>query len=924
MTTTKSPTKTGKKLTPAMQQFFNFKEQYPGCILFFRMGDFYEMFYEDAETAHRVLGVTLTQRSKGQPMAGVPFHAVESYIARMVKAGYRIAVCDQVEEASQAKGVVKRDVTRVITPGTLTDESLLSDDQVNHLAAVCFHSDTEASIAWAELSTGSLSVATLPISVLADELARVNPSELLYAETANNEPPSRIKQIAKSIGCPTAPRPQYQFRLAEAVETIKRQYQVQTLEGFGFSHDDPALSPAAAIIHYLLETQRSDSGRLAHLHPPRLFERKNHLVIDQTSLRSLEVEQTLRTGQTEGSLLATLQNCVTAMGKRMLRHWLCYPLCEKAPIEQRQRVVEALVSDSRFLEQLRESLDHVHDVPRIIARLAVGRATPRDLVGLGRSAQAIREIEDLLADRPTVKDYHDKALALTEILTTLASEITSACVDSPPAHLREGGLIQDGFDSQLDEYRLLQRDSHAWLAEYQASLLEEHDIPNLKVGYNKVFGYYIELTAMNRDKAPDSWTRKQTLKNAERFITSELKEFEGKVLSAESHAIAREQHLFSQLCSQAASQITKLQDFADLVAELDCLGCFAQKAVKNRYVKPTITEDPVLIVRSGRHPVLDELLGDQFVPNDNDLGPAPGSSSIYKIDNEDTPPPLASLGLITGPNMAGKSTYIRQTALIALLAHTGSFVPAEHATVGLADRIFTRIGASDELHTGQSTFMVEMTETANICHHATPRSIVILDEIGRGTSTLDGLSLAWAIAEHIAKLKSRCLFATHYHELTTLADQYEHVTNLNVTVREWQDQIVFLHRIAPGSTNRSYGIHVAKIAGLPQSVLQRANVLLSQLAVSHESSTPLPTLDEQTATTTPIPTPDPQTTKTQKQKPSKPEPAEAQFSLFSEPTYIDHPAIEQLKNLDILNLTPLAAFDLIRKLHEQALTDPDA
>ncbi|WP_145078981.1 DNA mismatch repair protein MutS [Poriferisphaera corsica] len=915
MSTTKSQEKP-KKLTPAMQQFFHFKEQYPGCLLFFRMGDFYEMFYEDAETAHRVLGLTLAQRSKGQPMAGVPFHAAETYLARLVKAGYRVAVCDQVEEASQSKGVVKRDVTRVITPGTLTDESLLTEEQVNHLAAVCFHSDTEASIAWAELSTGSLHIAILPISSLADELARVNPSELLYAETATGDTPDRIKALSNSLGCPTAPRPQYNFRHAEAIETIKRQYQVQTLEGFGLAPDNPALAPAAAIIHYLLETQRSESGRLSHLQPPRLFERKNHLVIDQTSLRSLEVEQTLRTGQTEGSLLSTLQNCVTAMGKRMLRHWLCYPLCEQAPIEQRQRVVEALVSDSRFLEQLRESLDNVHDVPRIIARLSVGRATPRDLVGLGRSAQAIREIEDLLADRPTVSDYHARAKDLLEVLTTLAEKINAACVETPPAHMREGGLIKDGYDAQLDEYRVLQRDSHAWLAQYQASLLEAHDIPNLKVGYNKVFGYYIELTAVNRDKAPDSWTRKQTLKNAERFITPELKEFEGKVLSADSHAISREQHLFETLCSRAAKQITQLQNFADLVAELDCLGCFAQQAIKHRFIKPTITQDPVLIVRAGRHPVLDQLLGDQFVPNDNDLG-LTNLASNYKIDSESSPPALATLGLITGPNMAGKSTYIRQTALIALLAHTGSFVPAEHATVGIADRIFTRIGASDELHTGQSTFMVEMTETANICHHATPKSIVILDEIGRGTSTLDGLSLAWAIAEHIAQTKSRCLFATHYHELTTLADQYDNVTNLNVTVREWQDQIVFLHRIAPGSTNRSYGIHVAKIAGLPKSVLERANILLSQLAVSHEGPAALPTPPQNPTT----PAAEPQPTSKPKSK-QQPDSQDSQFSLFSEPTYIDHPALDQLKNLDILNLTPLAAFDLLRKLHEQSLSEP--
>ncbi|WP_432797606.1 DNA mismatch repair protein MutS [Poriferisphaera sp. WC338] len=910
--TTASTKDKPKKLTPAMQQFHRFKEKYPGTVLFFRMGDFYEMFYDDAKLAHRVLGVTLTERSKGQPMAGVPYHAVEAYIARMVKAGHRVAICDQMEDASQAKGVVRRDVTRVITPGTLTDEAHLESDQVNTLAAIVYHTDRQVSLAWAELSTGSFNIATLPAETAADELARIAPSELLFCEAADNQTPKHIQTLIDTIGCTPAPRPGWQFRHGEAIEILKRQYQVKTLQGFGLSDDDPTLAPASAVVHYLLETQcSSDTGRLAHLYPPRRFEQQNHLIIDQTSLRSLEVSQTLRSAQTEHSLLSTLQNCVTAMGKRTLRHWLCYPLCDREPIEQRQRVVEALTLDSRFLEDLREVLDTIHDVPRIIARLAVGRATPRDLVGLGKSASSIHKIEHLLDERPTVASYHERIKTLQPILQSLADQITTACIDTPPAHLREGGLIRDDFDTELDEYRSLQRDSHTWLAQYQADLLEQHDIPHLKVGYNKVFGYYIELSAVNRDKAPDAWTRKQTLKNAERFITPELKEFEGKALSAESHAISREQDLFAALTAEAAKHITDLQAFADLIAELDCLGCFALTAVKNRYVKPTITDDPVLIIEAGRHPVLDQLLGDQFVPNDTHLGPQSSSPSNHKIDSDQ---PLATLGLITGPNMAGKSTYIRQTALITLLAHTGSFVPADRAIVGLTDRIFTRIGASDELHTGQSTFMVEMTETANICHHATEKSLVILDEIGRGTSTLDGLSLAWAIAEFIAQSKPRTLFATHYHELTTLAEQYDNVTNLNVTVREWQDQIVFLHRIAPGSTNRSYGIHVAKIAGLPDPILKRASTLLSQLAVSHEGAPPTPSTPELQNTPTPI---------TPQEQPAT-DASDAQMSLFSETIFRDHPAIEQLKELDMLNLTPLAAFDLLRKLHEQSLIDPNS
>jgi DNA mismatch repair protein MutS len=579
------------------------------------------------------------------------------------------------------------------------------------------------------------------------------------------------------------------------------------------------------------------------------------------------------------------------MGKRTLRHWLCYPLADKAAIQERQRVVSALVNDSRFADELGAALDGVQDVQRILGRIAVGRATPRDLVALGLSAWKSQVIADLLSGRPSVAEYAERAGKVAPALTEMGKTIAGACVDTPPQHLREGGLIRDGFDAALDESRALQVDSHTWLAGYQKSLIEQTSIPNLKVGFNKVFGYYIELTAGQRDKAPVAWSRKQTLKNAERFVTPELKEYEGKVLTARDRAVAREQELFAQLCDLARSHLLALQGFAELVAELDVLACFAKRAVKWRYVCPKIVDEPVLQIHAGRHPVLDELLGDQFVPNDIELGR--GASSTTESPTEKS----ATLALITGPNMAGKSTYIRTAALLTLLAHTGSFVPADSATVGLTDRIFTRIGASDELHTGASTFMVEMTETANICHHASPKSLVILDEIGRGTSTLDGLSLAWAIAEHIASTGCRSLFATHYHELTALAERFENVTNLSVTVREWNEQIVFLHRIARGATDRSYGIHVAKIAGLPSPVVARANELLSQLAVSHSAS---PGTVSAAAKT-----------EDKKGKSKKGE----QMSLFTE--YLDHPAIEQLRKVDMNQLSPLQAFETLRKLREQ-------
>ncbi len=905
--------------TPAMRQYRRFKEQHPGCVLFFRMGDFYEMFFEDAELAHRTLGVTLTQRTEGVPMAGVPYHSVEGYLRRMIQAGHRVAVCDQVEEASQAKGVVKRDVTRVITPGTLTDDTLLDESRPAPLAAVAFLGDDRAALAWAELSTGAFMIAELPVDSVRDELTRVGPVEVLYCETADGVTPSRVQEVAPE-NCPLTARPAWPFRPSEAAALLKKQYRVAELGGFGLREDDPTLGAAGCVLHYLLETQRpgenkSADARLAHLRPPQRFARENHLVIDQTSLASLEVERTLRGNSTAGSLVGVLgQNgraCRTAMGKRKLRDWLCYPLASRDAIMQRQRVVTSLVNDARFVDTLGEALDGVQDVPRLCARLAVGRASPRDLVALGQSAAAVDAVAEALAERESVAPYHARIETVRDALGPLSQRIAEACRDDPPAHLREGGLFRDGHDHALDTQRDLMADSDAWLAEYQGKITQETGIASLKVGYNKVFGYYIEVTAANKQKADDfmkksgeagtsggAWTRKQTLKNAERYITPELKEYEGNVLSAKDRAVARENELFAKLCGDCEQYLDALHAFSEAVAELDVLRCFAQRAIKHNYIAPTLVDKPVLHIEAGRHPVLDELLGDQFVPNDVELGSGVsglGSGEESIADQAPSPRPQtpSTLQLITGPNMAGKSTYIRQTALIALLAHTGSFVPAAAATVGLCDRIFTRVGAHDELHAGRSTFMVEMTETANICHHATPASLVILDEIGRGTSTYDGLALAWAITEHLAQLGCRTLFATHYHELTQLSESLPGVGNLNVKVREWNDQIVFLHRIEPGATDKSYGIAVAKLAGLPADVVKRANELLADLAApgSH------PAADAPPSANAPA----------KRRREGVP-----QMSLFTE--YVEHPAVQQLRDLNLDDMTPMQAFDALRKL----------
>lgn len=897
--------------TPAMRQFHHFKKQYPQCVLFFRIGDFYETFYDDAKLAHKVLGVTLTQRTEGVPMAGVPFHAVEGYLRRMIQAGYRVAVCDQVQDPAQAKGVVDREVTRIITPGTLTDETLLEEGQENPLAAVVFsvagpgtqNPQPTALVAWVELSTGVFRVAQFSALELADELARIAPRELLYPDDDTAVVPPQIKQLATQLQCVCTPRPAWQFAPDEAATILSRQYGVATLAGFGFDDRDPALQPAGAILHYLLETQKQTDGqsrhRLPHLRPPKRYQPSGALIIDQTTLRSLEVERTIRSGSVDGSLLGVMSDCVTAMGKRLLRHWLCYPLAALEPIQQRQRAVAALVADPRMLEELRGILDRIHDVERIAARIAVGRPSPRDLLGLGASAAESVTLARLLADFAKaggLKPQYDLLVDVSAPLAELGHRLRSAIVDSPPLHLREGGAIRDGYDAELDSLRGLQRDSHGWLAGYQKQLIDQTGIASLKVGFNQVFGYYIELTASNKDKAPPEWSRKQTLKNAERFITPQLKEFETKVLSAESRAIAREQAVFADLCALAAAHTAELARFAQAAAELDVLACLARLAVRRRYVQPTLVAQPVLHIRAGRHPVLDQVLADRFVPNDVQLGryqhPSGNEATERRSDQG------ATLALITGPNMAGKSTYIRQTALIVLLAHTGSFVPAEEATIGLCDRIFARVGASDELHTGQSTFMVEMTETANICHHATPGSLVIFDEIGRGTSTLDGLSLAWAIAEFLAQRRCRTLFATHYHEITQLAEHYDNIINLNVSVREWQDQIVFLHRILPGATDRSYGIHVAKIAGLPGAVVQRASEVLAQLEVNHTGEAP------------------PRQSDTAAQGDG----GAGQLGLFTH--YVEHPAVDELRRADLNALTPLAAFDLLRRVREQLEKNP--
>jgi len=872
-----------------MKQHARFRAEHPGCVLFFQMGDFFELFGEDAEVMSRALGLTLTERTTGLPMAGVPVHQGPRYIRRAIQQGFRIAVCEQVQDPKDAKGVVERAVTQVITPGTLVDEELIEEESTVRLASIAFTGDGDdppAAGAVAELGAGAVELFDAPAGRLVDELARRGVAEILYCEMPAGDTPPRVARVAEALEVSVTPRPSWHFRADEAREAVLGHFGVTTLAGFGLAEDDPAIAPLGALIRYLQETQATGTRQgasLAHLRPPKRHDPASICRLDAVSQRALEIERTIRSGSPEGALLGIFLGsrgvCSTAMGKRLLREWLLAPLADVAAIGVRQASVATLVEDPRTADALGEALEGVQDVARIAGRLALGRAGPRDLVALGRSLGRLDAIRGAIEHAPAFESIRARLGSVRDAITPIGARITGSCVEQPPAHLREGGLMRDGVDADLDEARALRRDAGSWLAEYQAALIAEFDLPSLKVGYNKVFGYYIELPAAQARRAPDRLTRKQTLKNAERYITPELKEFEDKVTSAESRAIEREQELFVELCGVARAELASLQVFADLVAELDALLGLARKAATRGWVRPELDDGHGLVIGGGRHPVLDESLEATFVPNDVALGAAG--------DERENP---ARLSLITGPNMAGKSTFIRQTALLVVLAQAGSFVPADWMRFGVCDRIFTRVGADDALHRGQSTFMVEMTETANILNHATERSLVILDEIGRGTSTLDGLSLAWAIAERLAEIGARTLFATHYHELTELEDRLPtRVKNLTVTVREWQDEIVFLHTLRPGRADQSYGVHVAKLAGIPAGVVDRAREVLASLSVEHADR-----LEGG-------------------RKPAAPAPA--QMPLFADPE--PHPVVGELRELKLEGMTPLEAFDALRRLRER-------
>ncbi|MCA9035433.1 MAG: DNA mismatch repair protein MutS [Planctomycetaceae bacterium] len=870
------------KLSPMMERYMEVKRENPGAMLLFRMGDFYELFYEDAQNAARVLGLTLTSRDKSSenpvPMAGFPYHQLDAYLQKLIHAGFRAAICDQVEDPKKAKGLVRREVTRVVTPGTLTDDQLLDPRESNFIACIA-PSKTTIGLAWLELSTGRFLVSEIEPSLLHDELARIQPAECLIPESAVEE--RSLSLTRPDLGGPVlTPRPAWCFSKEETRRLLNEHFETATLEGFDIEMFSPAVTAAGALLEYVRDTQRT---ALPHIERIEVFRRSRHMIIDEATRRSLELTHTMRDGRRENTLLGVLDQTQTPMGARLMAEWLSSPLTDLEHITQRLDAVEELIGDMNLRDQLRASLKEIYDLQRLTSRVATGRCSPRDLVCLATTLEQLPRLRARLAER------RSRRLQTLEQRIELCPEARTAIrdmlVDEPPNTVTDGGVIRPGFHSQLDELRDLARGGKQWIANYQAKESTRTGIPNLKIGFNKVFGYYLEVTGSHRDKVPEDYIRKQTLKNQERYITPELKEYEDKVLRAEDQSKALEQELFAELREKVAHFVPLLLRTAEVLAEIDVFGSLSHLAAVAGYCRPELTVEPVADIREGRHPVLDRLMpAGQFVPNDIRLG----------IEGSEPEKPVAGrVQIITGPNMAGKSTYIRQAALITIMAQMGSFVPASEARLGIADRVFARVGASDELGKGQSTFMVEMTETARILNAASCRSLVILDEIGRGTSTYDGISLAWAITEYLHdELQCRTLFATHYHELTELTQTLKHASNWNVAVQENNDDVIFLHRIVEGAAGRSYGIHVAKIAGVPRFVTERATTILDTLESDHLNSDGRPKVP-------------PRETRRQRSR---------QRSLFDMP---EDPILDEIRQLEVDNLTPIQALQELARLRQQ-------
>ncbi|MGN0334710.1 MAG: DNA mismatch repair protein MutS [Lachnospiraceae bacterium] len=872
-----------------MQKYMETKAEYPGCIVFYRLGDFYEMFFEDAVTVSKELELTLTGKNCGleerAPMCGVPYHAVDTYLSRLVAKGYKVAICEQVEDPKTAKGLVKREVTRVVTPGTNLNAQALDETKNNYIMCIVYLSD-HFGLAVADVTTGDFYTTELDSErKLLDEISKFAPTEIVCNESLFVSGVD-LEDLRHRLNIAVYSLESWYFDDEMCKRTLSEHFHAATMEGLGMKDYPCGIVSSGALMKYLLETQKTDLSHISRIHP---YTTGRFMIIDSSTRRNLELVETLREKQKRGSLLWVLDKTKTAMGARTLRSYIEQPLIEKEEIEARQSAVRELNQNAISREEIREYLNPVYDLERLIGRISYKTANPRDLIAFKASLSMLPHIKMLLEDF--------RSPLLTEIcedmdpLEDLYDLVERSIVEEPPLTMKDGGIIKDGYREDVDNFRNAKTEGKNWLSDLETKEKEATGIKNLKIRYNKVFGYYLEVTNSFKDLVPDYYMRKQTLTNAERYITPELKELEDMILGAEEKLTALEYELFCDVRDTIASQVLRIQKTAKAIARLDVFASLALVAERNNYVCPKINEKGVIDIKNGRHPVVEQMISHNlFIANDTYL------------DNSRN-----RISVITGPNMAGKSTYMRQSALIVLMAQLGSFVPADSANIGIVDRIFTRVGASDDLASGQSTFMVEMTEVANILRNATSDSLLILDEIGRGTSTFDGLSIAWAVIEHISNPKilgAKTLFATHYHELTELEGTLDGVNNYCIAVNEKGDDIVFLRKIIKGGADKSYGIQVAKLAGVPETVIERARELVEQLSENDISVKARELAEENKAKSR------------QKKRPKKYDEVDLeQISLFD--TVKDDDIIMELKNIDISNLTPMDALNTIYRLQNK-------
>ena len=873
--------------SPMMQHYLQTKEEYPDCILFYRLGDFYEMFFEDAKIVSRELELTLTGKSCGQeeraPMCGVPFHAYESYMNRLVAKGYKVAICEQMEDPKQAKGMVRREVIRVVTPGTNINEQALDEGKNNYIMCIVSLSD-QFGVATADVTTGDFFVTEVDSKRrLLDEIYKFSPTEVVCNEALFMSGLD-IDDLKNRVGIVLYSLENWYFDDSLCENTLKEHFRVNSLEGLGLADLECGMIASGSLLKYLYETQKNSLEQISAIHP---YTTGKFMVLDSSTRRNLELVETLREKAKRGSLLWVLDKTKTAMGARMLRSFVEQPLIEKEEIEGRLDAIEELMQRAIDREELREYLNPVYDLERLLTRITYQSANPRDLTAFKSSIGMIPHIRGILLELQS-KEIQGICEDM-DTLEDLYTLIDAAIEEEPPITVREGGIIKEGYHEEIDRLREAKSQGKNWLAELEAKEREKTGIKNLKIKFNKVFGYYLEVTNSFKDLVPDYYTRKQTLTNAERYITPELKEMEDMILGAEDKLVQLEYELFRELREQIAKNVVRIQKTAKALAKIDVFASLALISEQNHYCRPSLNQNGRIDIKNGRHPVVEKMINnDMFIANDTYL------------DNQKN-----RISVITGPNMAGKSTYMRQTALIVLMAQIGCFVPAETADIGIVDRIFTRVGASDDLASGQSTFMVEMTEVANILRNATGNSLLILDEIGRGTSTFDGLSIAWAVVEHISNPKllgAKTLFATHYHELTELEGKLDNVNNYCIAVKEKGDDIVFLRKIVKGGADKSYGIQVAKLAGVPDSVIERAKEIAEELG-RHDIVDFTEILSNK------------KNSATKKKKEHLDEVDLTQMSLFD--AVNDNDIIEELKEIDVGNLTPIEALNKLYELQNK-------